>query len=188
MTRLPVWGRRSTSTSIRASMSCGERRAAQSCFGTTGSTSRRRGTMAAGASASARQEAARRRRVRRAHPKRHGCREVVDSGPEARCRRSGCRPADPSRASGVERGSTPAKGVAYGRSTSGAQLPRLSRGRRLGWGLLRWPGADGAEAPVAAGGGTGTPARRCRGGFAGARRAAAGPGRQPSSSSTRRRV
>ena len=36
------------------------------------------------------------------------CREVVDSGPEARCRRSGCRPADPSRASGVERGSAPA--------------------------------------------------------------------------------
>ena len=40
-----------------------------------------------------------------------------------------------------------AHGVAYGRSTSGAQLPRLSRGRRLGWGLLRWPGADGAESP-----------------------------------------
>ena len=52
-----------------------------------------------------------------------------------------------SRRSGAARGSTPAKGVAYGRSTSGAQLPRLSRGRRLGWGLLRWPGADGASAP-----------------------------------------
>ena len=58
------------------------------------------------------------------------------------------RPAAPDPQSGVERGSTPAKGVAYGRSTSGAQLPRLSRGRRLGWGLLRWPGADGASPPA----------------------------------------
>ena len=72
----------------------------------------------------------------------------------------------PGRQSGVERGSTPAKGVAYGRSTSGAQLPRLSRGRRLGWGLLRWPGADGATAPG-------------RSGSSGARSRTAGRGFQP---------
>ena len=83
------------------------------------------------------------------------------------------RPAAPDPQSGVERGSTPAKGVAYGRSTSGAQLPRLSRGRRLGWGLLRWPGADGASATRSGHGRAGSPRRSAGSRWGSARKHAA---------------
>ena len=79
----------------------------------------------------------------------------------------------PAKSSGRVQGSTPAKGVAYGRSTSGAQLPRLSRGRRLGWGLLRWPGADGASATRSGHGRAGSPRRSAGSRWGSARKHAA---------------